>query len=98
MCRRRAWGGAWGGAWGCDLSAAELAEVAVLDFGDSGLVDLSVDRDARQRSEKVRVQVGVRDVTCTREKAIDIALVRKVWSGLLEDDEVKRKAMAEMSR
>lgn len=40
---------------------AELVVVAVLDFGDSGLIDISVDGNACQGSQKVGVHVGVRD-------------------------------------
>ena len=67
------------GARGCALpiltaGAAELAIVAILDFGDSGLIYLPVDGDARQGSQKVGVHVGV----SAREEALHIGLVRKV--------------------
>ena len=72
---------------------AVLGDLLIEHLRGRRLVPVLVLADERERSEVVRVHVRVSEVARAREELLDVAVVRDVRRGLLEDDEVEREAV-----
>ena len=72
----------------------ELLVVALIDCLDRGLELGLVDADHDKRAEVKGVNIWVREQTRPREVLLNVGFVWQMWSNLLEDHVVQRKAVA----